>query len=557
MIRAYKYRLYPNAEQKAYFAKAFGCTRYAYNYYVREHERIYEEENKTANEYDLVRSFCFHKLDKKWLRETDSSMLNWAAMRVINGWDRFFDNTNIHPPHEHKKGERSCQSYTTSGAGLKVIFRHNTVRLPIIGEIRARLHRRFYGDIKCATIKQTAVGDFYISLYVDERKGQIPMKPFSEELTVGVDVGVRHFLTLSDGSHFEMPDVSRLEHRRVFLQRRLKKQKTGSKGYMRTKHQIARINEHISNIRLDFHHKAALDICRRYDSVCIETLNVEGMRRSVGQEKDKKTNGFNRKLSHVGLGHFIEILENKAITTGTHFARIDRWEPTSKTCHACGYVLPNIDLNVEEWTCPECGIHHDRDVNAAINIRNKGLEILPLAERKDKPETESTAADQGTGKMAADDDCRPSTQIEEGTAPPRLAYNNPLPFLKISPFARKYGLNESTIRDRLKSGIYKNIRYWQIEEFRKFFDALLDLAKNCRKTRIYATDRTVVSKQLGEMNKLVNIGSIIVEVFSLNITFTWWRQTKRTQEEIDIVNRIYSQDIPESIEKFVERYRPT
>lgn len=573
MIRAYKYRLYPNAEQKAYFARCFGTTRYAYNYYVREHERLYNETEKMPTDFTLMASMREHKQGIPWLDNSDSAMLSYAALRVRDGWNRFFDKTNTCPPREHKKGERPYQSYTTAGAGLKVLFRRNAVRLPIVGEVRARLHRRFFGEIKCATVKQNATGDYYVSLYVYELKAPVSMKPFSMERAVGIDVGVRHFLTLSDGTHIEMPDTSRLERRRAFLQRRLKQQQPRSIGYQKTKRRIAAINEHISNIRLDFHHKTALDICSRYDAVSVETLCVKGMRQSVGRKKDVKTTGFNRKLSHVGLGQFTQILENTAAKTGTHFTRIDRWEPSTKTCHVCGHVLGSISLEISEWTCPVCGTHHDRDVNAAINIRDHAREQQPTVQTEEKPldinkikkqlptaggEVKPAKANSPrTGKMAADDDCRPSTQIEEGTAPPRLAYNNPLPFLKISPFARKYGLNESTIRDRLKSGNYKTIRYWQIEELKKFFDALLDLAKSCRKTRIYAMDRTVVSKQLGEMNKLVNIGSIIVEVFGLNITFTWWRQTKRTQEEIDIVNRIYSQDIPESIEKFVERYRPT
>lgn len=573
MIHAYRYRLYPNAEQKAYFARCFGATRYAYNYYVREHERLYNETGKTPTGFTLMASMCKYKQDIPWLDKSDSVMLSYAALRVADGWSRFFDKTNACPPHEHKKGERPYHSYTTAGAGLKVYFWRNAVRLPIVGEIRARLHRRFFGEIKCATVKQTATGDYYVSLYVDERKAPVPMKPFSMERAVGIDVGVRHFLTLSDGTHIEMPDTSRPEHRRAFLQRRLKQQQPGSKGYQKTKRQIAIISEHISNIRLDFHHKTAHDICSRYDAVCMETLCVKGMRQGVGKKKDVKTTAFNRKLSHVGLGQFSQILESTAAKTGTHFTRIDRWEPSTKTCHVCGHVLGSISLEVSEWTCPVCGTHHDRDVNAAINIRdhareqqppvqieeipldlNKIKKQLPTAGGKVKP---AKANSPRTGKMTDYGACRPSPQIGGGSARPRLASDNPLPFLKISPFAKKYGMSERTIHDWLKNGKYKNIRYWQAEEYNIFFDALLDLAKSCRKTRICATERLVVSKQLGEMNKLVNIGSIIVEVFCLDITFTWWRQTKRTKEEIDVVNRIYSQDIPERIEKFVERYRPS
>ena len=245
MIHAYRYRLYPNTEQKAYFAKAFGCTRYVYNFYVREHERMWKEENKTATSFDLANKNKVLKEDAYWLNEIDSSILDWTARRVTNGWQYFFEHINSRPPHEHKKGERNYQSFTTSGIGLQVCFRQNSVRVPKIGWIRARLHRRFLGEIKCATIKLSATGKYFISIYVEERNLQVSMKPFSMDRAVGIDVGVRHFLTLSTGEHIDMPDMDKIIKRRSFLQRRLKQQKQGSKGYYRTRKQIAKLNEHI------------------------------------------------------------------------------------------------------------------------------------------------------------------------------------------------------------------------------------------------------------------------------------------------------------------------
>lgn len=435
MIRAYKYRIYPTAEQKAYLAKAFGCCRYAYNYCVREHERLWEEEQKTATDIDLMRQLGVHKNDLPWLNEVDSSILQYAAKRVVVGWDRFFDHTNIHPPHERKKGVRQYQSFTTSGNGLQISFKRNFVRLPKIGFIRAKIHRRFDGEIKCATIKQNAAGHYHVSLFVEVGDCLPPMKPFDTDNALGIDLGVRHFATLSTGEHIDMPDVSRSVYRRAFLQRRLKQQKEGSKGYKKTQQQIASLSEHISNVRLDFHHKTAARLCTQYSAICMETLNVNGMKQAVGKDKDIKNNGFNRKLQHVGLGQFSELLEDKARRTGTHFVRIDRWEPSTKRCHVCGYVLPDIALSVEEWTCPECGTLHDRDHNAAINIRRKGIEqleiipknksneILPLAEREEKPAKVPVPPALRTGKATdTKADRRPSSQIDDGTARPRLAY---------------------------------------------------------------------------------------------------------------------------------------
>ena len=222
MIRAYKYRIYPTDEQKAYLAKAFGCVRYAFNFYVREHERAWREEKKTLSAYDLSNLLRVEKEKLPWLKEADSVSLTWAAINVEKGYKSFWSKINSMPPHERKKGDRAYQSYTTDGH-LKVYFKKNLIRIPIVGNIRARLHRRFYGQIKHVTITQSASG-YYASFCVDVRENPVPMKPFSLDNAVGIDVGVHHFLTLSDGSHIEMPDVSRLQHRKAFLQRRLKYQ---------------------------------------------------------------------------------------------------------------------------------------------------------------------------------------------------------------------------------------------------------------------------------------------------------------------------------------------
>lgn len=429
MIRAFRYRLYPTAEQKAYFAKAFGCTRYAYNYCVREHKRAWEEEEKTLHEFDLTRILVAHKQEKPWLRDVDSSILEWAALRVTEGYETFFNCVQKgadkgyykNPPREHKKGERSYQSFTTGAGSLTVSFKRNQIILPKVGAVPAAIHRRFRGIVKHATIKQYGSGQYYVSLCVDTPDGPVPMKPFDKDNALGIDLGVRHFATLSTGEHIDMPDVSRSQNRKAFLQRRLNKQKEGSKGYEKTRRQIARIAEHIANVRLDFHHKKAKELCDKYSTICMETLNVEGMKQAVGEKKDAKNNGFNRQLSHVGMGQFSRIMEKKAADTGTHFTRLERWEPTTKRCHVCGYTLPEITLSVEEWTCPECHTHHDRDHNAAINIRDKGIEQLPLAERKVMSATDGGNAGQGTEKVTGNGACQPSTQIEDGTALPRLA----------------------------------------------------------------------------------------------------------------------------------------
>ena len=533
MIRAYRYRLYPTKQQQAEIKKFFGCCRYAYNYYVREHKRIWNEEHRTASEFDLMNSFRAFKYDKPWLLETDSAMLEHTALRVRDGYQYFFNHINIHPPHEHKKGERTYQSYTTAGSGLNLNFRHNIVFLPKLGAVRAKIHRRFYGIIKCANVKQTSAGHYYITFYVETREPQVPMRPFDKDNAVGIDVGIRHFLTLSDGSHYEMPDMSHAVNRRAFLQRRLKMQKPGSKGYEKTKLQIARLNEHISNSRLDFHHKTAVDICSRYSAICMETFNAEQMRVAVGEKKKPKDNGFNRKLNHVGLGQFSEILEGKAERMGVHFARIDRWEPSTKRCHQCGNINKDIDLSVEQWTCPHCGAVHDRDVNAAINIRDKGLEQLPLAERNVKPAKAADISDRWTGKVAGKDVRRPSTQIEEGTAlqrlatretqyPLRPATNSSMTFLvSSSTVALLAGTSAPLVDYWAKTKVYDRPQPRQFDKIQKVINAYRQIGQEIRCITLNGNDIGNVKSFVVNLRKLVQVKKVYEEVDIHTHTFPY------------------------------------
>lgn len=567
MIRAYKYRIYPTDEQKAYLAKAFGCVRYAFNFYVREHERAWKEEKKTLGAYDLLNLFRVEKKELPWIKEADSQSLAWAALNVKKGYKSFWEKINSRPPHVRKKGDRPYQSYTTGGS-LKVYFKQNLIHIPIVGYIRARLHRRFYGQIKHVTIKQCASG-YYASFCVDVRENSVSMKPFSLDNAVGIDVGVHHFLTLSDGTHIEMPDVSRLQHRKAFLQRRLKHQQPNSKGYEKTKLQIAKLSERISNIRRDFHHKTAAEICKKYSAICMETIHVAGMRQHVGKDKDAKNRGFNRKLANVGLAQFSNFIEQKAKDTGTHFCRVDRWEPTTKRCHVCGYVNKDITLSTREWTCPNCGTHHDRDINAAINIKNYAKPSEPSVDKDENPLDAETIAKQlpqvvgkvrpakkgltsfqGTGKMTGGCSSRPDSQIDEGTTLPRLAFSfDPVYALRVNRLAKDLDVSWAIVEQWLAGNKGRDIIKWNL-----FIEKLIELADNCRNTMISSNVRLETSNVLHDMNEYVHMERLTKDALHYDKPFYWWRVVRKTYEEISVINQIYSEKIPEMIDKFVEEY---
>ena len=567
MIRAYKYRIYPTDEQKAYFAKAFGCVRYAFNFCVREHERAWKEEKKTLSAYDMMNLLRAEKKKLPWLYEADAISLQWAALNVEKGYKMFWNKINSRSPHERKKGDRPYQSYIT-GKATKVYFRQNLIRIPVVGYIRARLHRRFYGEIKHVTITQSASG-YYASFCVNVREPSVPMKPFSMDKAVGIDVGVHHFLTLSDGTHIEMPDVSRVQHRKAFLQRRLKHQQPKSKGYEKTKLRIARLSERISNIRRDFHHKIAAELCNKYNAICMETLSVLGMRQHVGKDKSAKNKGFNRRLSNNGLAQFSQFIEQKAKDTGTHFSRVDRWEPTTKRCHVCGYINNDITLDTREWTCPNCGTHHDRDVNAAINIKNHAVEQtqrivkeepldeaiiakqLPQVVGKVRPAKKGSASCQGTGKMAGDCSSRPDSQIDDGTTPPRLAFLlQSKNFLRLSRIAKSIKVPPSVVQDCI-------LGESQSDKYNKniFIDKLIEIADSFRQTIITSTDRLEVSRELLYMNKYVHFDTICEETFHYGKPFTWWRCLRKNEEELFIINQICSRIIPGKIDIIVKELK--
>ena len=568
--RGYKYRLYPDIEARAYFARCFGATRYCYNYCVRKFDESCAEGQNVSGFYIMALARQ-HINSLEWMADVDYEIKESAPKRFDNALGKYLRH-EANRPREHKKGEQTSISYTTGGV-VKVDFKHGLVQLPKIGIVKARLHRSFEGDIKSATVKHEADGNYYISFTVDTGNPAASLKPHTDAGTVGVDVGLRHLATLSNGDTIDLPEMNRIEERIKFLNERHEKQTKGSRRYNRTAKQIARLRRHQANITKDSHHKAAVRMCRDYDTICMETLNVKGMMRGETGNRTSADKKYNAMLHRSALASLVDRVRRKAADTGTNFVTVDLFEPTTKRCHVCGYTMPYIDLHTSEWTCHQCGTHHDRDINAAINIRNKGIELLqaeqpkadtieqlPLAEGNVKPEKETTAGcDLRTGKGIRS----PKAQIVFGTAPPRIFNNaqrtevNALPFLRVANFIKEFGIKLSlyAITSWLYSETPSQVPKDKMKEYAACVDALLSLADKCRSELLQTTERIVVAEQLGRMNRVTNIGMLTKEAIKYKVNFTWWRTTQRTQEEIDIVNRIYTQEIPEAIENFVARCR--
>lgn len=563
--RGYKYRLYPDSEARAFFARCFGATRYIYNYCVRQYDAA-TAEGREVSGFDIMALAREHMKDLAWLSDVDYEVKESAPKRFDKALSKY-KRYQANRPREHKKGEQSYVSYTTGGV-IKVDFKHDLVQLPKIGIVKARLHRPFSGEITTATIKREADSNYYISFTVKCEDTTATLKPHTAEGTVGIDVGLRHLATLSDGTTIDMPDAQRCVARLQFLKSRLERQKPGSKRYYRTKLQIARLHHHLANVSKDTHQKVAASLCSRYDTICMETLNIDGMRKGQGESKTSGEIVFNAELHRTALALFVDRVKQKAADTSTNFVSIDRWEPSTKTCSHCGYVLPTIDVHTKEWTCPDCGTHHDRDINAAINIRNRGLELmeakpksepnesLPMAEGNVKPAKKATAGcDLRTGKGKAQSGRPPKAQIADGTAPPRI-FNKPglaikseaWRYLRILAIAREADIEEKRINSWIKRGVAKE----ETTQYIRLIDFLSCLSSDCRQADMTTTDRLTVSDEMLRRNRFINMGILTEELLHHRKPFTWWRNIQHTKEELDKVNDFYSANLPDMIDDFIE-----
>lgn len=588
--RGYKYRLYPNAEQRAYFARCFGATRYCYNYCVREYDAACAAGVQLSG-FDIAARLREHLQDVKWMADVDYEIKESAPRRFDNALMKF-KRHEANRPRQHKKGERPTVSYTTGGV-VMVDFKHDLVQLPKIGILRARLHRSFSGDIVSATIKREADGNYYISLNVNIGETAVPLKPHTEAGTVGVDVGLHHLASLSTGDFKDMPDTSRSESRIQFLKKRLSLEKPGSRRYKRTAIQIARLHHHLASITKDTHHKIAAELCAGFDTICMETLNVQGMKRGEQGAKTPGDIAFNSRLHRAALASLTDRISKKAADTGTNFVAIDRFEPSTKTCHVCGHVLDSIDLDTREWTCPECGTHHDRDINAAINIRRKGIELLqarkpasrqidklPLAEGNVKPAKETaTGCDLRTGKGTTRYNRPPKAQIADGTAPPRI-FKKPRvvkPIERHGPYKytpttvccdttgkMAYYVNSTTVAT-LAGTSAPLIDYWaktvayikpksrQVPKMLNVIDAYRKIAEELRKVEITDCSVCGIVEFAVSTRKLVQLGKVLSDLGYKGKNYTDIYQYVY-EDKFDAAMTFLNIILPDVIENECQRY---
>lgn len=360
--RAYKFRLYPNEEQKIMFAKTFGCVRFVYNKMLEDKIKHYQETKEILNNTPAQ-----YKSEFEWLKEVDSLALANAQINLQSAYNNFFRSPKIGFP-KFKSKRKDKNSYTTNNQNGSVSIVNGKLKLPKVGLVKMVQHRIIPSDqkIKSATIEKTSSGKYYVSILVKLEK-EIPNFQLDKTKALGLDYASHSFYVDNQGKEANYPKFYRNAQAVLSKeQRKLSLMKYGSHNYEKQRSRVAKIHEHIANQRKDWLHKLSFELAELYDYICVEDINMQNMAQSLKLGKSTNDNGF---------GMFRTFLAYKLTERGKQLVKIDKWFPSSKTCRFCGYVNKDLKLSDRVWTC-ECGAVLNRDENAAINIMNIGLSIV-------------------------------------------------------------------------------------------------------------------------------------------------------------------------------------
>lgn len=353
---SYKYRIYPTQEQAVLINKTIGCARFVYNTLLADAKKQYEENGKSK-----IKTPASLKKEYDWLKEVDSFALCNSQLNVEIAYKRFFKKVSKFPKFHSK--HKSRQSYTTNNNAGQIRIEKGKLKLPKLGFVKIILHRICKGNIKSVTVSKTASNKYYVSI-TTEYKPIITEKDITNESVLGIDMSYKELAVYSDGTKAKYPMYYRKAQKKLaHVQRNFSRTQVGSKRHEKARLRVAKVYEKISNQRKDFLDKESARIAREYDVVVIEKLDMRSMA-NKGMRNGKTVND-------IGFGMFKEMLRYKLNNNLGQLVEADKFYPSSQLCSNCGFKNIAVkNLNIREWDCPQCGAHHDRDVNAAINLKN-------------------------------------------------------------------------------------------------------------------------------------------------------------------------------------------
>ena len=365
---AYRYRIYPDASQAVMLKKTFGCCRFVYNRMLSDKKAAYEKEGRLPRITPAG-----YKKDYVWLKEVDSLALANEQLHLESAYERFFDSTKNRYP-KYKTRHDSRQSYTTNAVNGNIRIEGEKLRLPKVGKVKIRLHRKAPAEwkLKSVTVSMEASGEYYASILyeIPESENQAVREEIQgkKELNIlGIDYAMQGLAVFSDGTRADYPGYYRKGQEKLAReQRKLSHCRKGSRNYEKQRKRVAKCHQKVRNQRNDYQHKLSRRIAERYDAAAVEDIDMKAMSRSLHFGKSVMDNGF---------GQFREMLAYKLERQGKQLIKIGRFYPSSKRCSCCGQVKKELGLDERTYICA-CGNRMDRDVNAAINIREEGRRLL-------------------------------------------------------------------------------------------------------------------------------------------------------------------------------------
>ena len=363
MNRAYKFRIYPTREQEILIHKTFGCCRFVYNHMLADKKQAYEETKKSIKITPAA-----YKKEYLWLKEVDSLALANEQLHLERAYRKFFKESKIGFP-KFKSKHSSRKSYTTNVVNGNIRMSEGKLRLPKVGTVKICLHREIPAGwiLKSVTVSMDPSGKCYASLLFAFESCENQAGTVRKEKVVGIDYAMHGMAVLSTGEKCEYPGYYRQAQKRLAReQRSLSHCRKGSRNYQKQKRKVARCHEKVRNQRKDYHHKLSFRLAEEYDAVAVEDLDLKAMSRGMNFGKSVMDNGY---------GNFLNMLSYKLEQRGKVLVKTDRFYPSSKKCSKCGKVKETLALSERTYHC-SCGNHMDRDVNAAINIREEGKRLL-------------------------------------------------------------------------------------------------------------------------------------------------------------------------------------